>query len=85
MSALWDAPFETTLREALPLLPADAPLEGETCLSALGLDSMATIETLLRLEERYEVTFPDEALTSATFSTPASLWGVLTGLRADTA
>ena len=42
---------------------------------------MATIDTLLRLEEQYHFAFPDEALTSETFATPGSLWTVLTALR----
>lgn len=85
MPVPWDAPFETALRDALPLLPVDSPLELGTRLSDHGLDSMATIDTLLRLEEEYRVSFPDEALTSETFATPASLWGVLSGLRASDA
>ncbi|MDO0926704.1 phosphopantetheine-binding protein [Streptomyces sp. TG1A-8] len=82
MTVPWDEPFEKILREALPLLPADSALRAGTRLSDHGLDSMATIDTLLRLEQQYEVSFPDEYLTSETFGTPGSLWAVLSGLRA---
>ena len=77
----WDEPFEQTLRDALTHLPTDAPLKYDTSLGEHGMDSMATIDTLLRLEEQYHVAFPDEALTSETFATPGSLWTVLTALR----
>ncbi|SEB30839.1 Acyl carrier protein [Streptomyces misionensis] len=81
MSVPWDERFDKTLRDALPLLPADCPLEDDTRLGEHGMDSMATIETMLSLEEQYGVSFPDEALTSETFATPGSLWTVLTALR----
>ncbi|GGZ81469.1 phosphopantetheine-binding protein [Streptomyces echinoruber] len=81
MTVPWDAAFERILRDALPLLPEDRALSSDTCLSDHGLDSMATIDTLLRLEQQYEVSFPDEYLTSDTFRTPGSLWAAVAGLR----
>jgi diaminopimelate decarboxylase len=81
MSVPWDDPFDKMLRNALPLLPADSPLEPGTRLRDLGMTSIASIDLLLRLEEHYAVSFPDKALTSETFATLGSLWGVLSGLR----
>lgn len=81
MSVPWDAPFEEILRGALPRLTDDRPLESELPLDEYGLDSMATIDTLLRVEDHYRVSFPDTALTSVTFATPGNLWAVLSGLR----
>lgn len=81
MPVPWDDPFERLLRDALPLLPADAAIRADTCLKDHGMDSMASIDLLLKLEGHYEVAFPDETLTSATFGTPGALWSVLTVLR----
>jgi acyl carrier protein len=85
MSVPWDENFDATLRASMPRLPEGAPLEPGTSLAAHGMDSMASIDLLLRLEESYQVAFPDEALTSQTFATPGSLWSVLSGLRTDPA
>ena len=81
--APWDAPFEQVLRGALRLLSPGDRLAPDTCLSAAGMDSMTTIDTLMQLEDIYEVTFPDDTLTGETFATPQSLWSVLTELRAQ--
>jgi len=66
------------LRDVLPLLPEVAE---QTCLKAHGLDSLATIEVLLRLEDLYAVSIPDQLLTADTFATPVSLWRVLMSVR----
>ncbi|MEU7040240.1 phosphopantetheine-binding protein [Streptomyces varsoviensis] len=82
-SAPWDPGFEEVLRGALRLLSPDDVLAPDTCLSTAGMDSMSTIDTLMRLEDRYDVAFPDDALTGETFATPGSLWTVLSELRAQ--
>ena len=41
----------------------------ETTLKDMGLDSMASIELLLELEDQFDIVFPDELLTEETFST----------------
>ncbi len=78
MSVPWDARFEELLRDVLPKL---TELAGDTCLRSSGLDSLATIELLLRLEETYGVSVPDRLLTAETFGTPAALWAMIDGLR----
>lgn len=75
----WDPDFEQVLRDVLPRLP---DLAGDTRLRDCGLDSLATIEVLLRLEDTYRVSIPDALLTADTFATPASLWRVLATVRA---
>ncbi len=85
MPVPWDDSFERLLRDALPLLPADVSLGEDTCLKDHGMDSMASIDLLLKLEGHYQVSLPDEALTSATFADPGALWSVLNGLRGATA
>ncbi|EWC64303.1 Diaminopimelate decarboxylase [Actinokineospora spheciospongiae] len=74
MSVQWDAEFEKQLREALPRLGGDGPVSPEASLRAAGLDSLATVELLVKLEEAYGVQIPDEVLTPAAFASPGSLW-----------
>lgn len=52
-----------------------------TELKDLGLDSLASIELLLDLEEHYEIAFPDELLTEETFSTASTLWAIINKLK----
>jgi len=54
--------------------PENEPLTWESNLAVLGLDSIATVETTLQIEERYDIEFPDRALVPQTFATPAALW-----------
>ncbi|GAA3343090.1 hypothetical protein GCM10020358_40450 [Amorphoplanes nipponensis] len=74
----WDTRFETVLRGILPLPPRLAP---DTCLRSHGLDSLASIEVLMELEDAYAVRLPDSLLTGDTFATPAALWRTLTQVR----
>ena len=78
---MWDATFEKTLREHLSLLPATTELAPDMQLGSLGLDSLASIQLLVSIEETYDVAIPDEFLNLETFSTPASLWRAVAALR----
>ncbi|WP_371476513.1 acyl carrier protein [Kitasatospora sp. NBC_00315] len=69
---MWDD-FETTVRPFLPYLPDDEPLEADAELRDLGLDSLATVELLAVLEDRFQVRFRDDALSLENFRTPAVL------------
>ena len=69
------ADFERLIRDVLPEPPAS--LGPDTDLRAAGLDSMATVELLLRVEEAFGVEVPDRELTAATFATPGALWRVV--------
>jgi diaminopimelate decarboxylase len=82
MMTSWDEPFETILRSQLRALPDDVPLGPDQNLAALGLDSMASVELLLALEEHYAMEIPDELLQPATFATAAALWKAISGVRA---
>ncbi|MFI6050566.1 phosphopantetheine-binding protein [Streptomyces violascens] len=75
----WDAGFEQLLTSVLPRVTG--PLDPVLDLKAVGLDSMATIELLVRLEDQYDVEIPEDKLTSATFATPGALWAVLSAQR----
>lgn len=57
------------LRPRLRFLAADAPIPPDASLGSLGLDSMATINLLLDLEQAFGVSIPDEMLSAETFET----------------
>ncbi|ASW54619.1 phosphopantetheine-binding protein [Plantactinospora sp. KBS50] len=78
MMTPWDARFAELLHDVLPKLPE---MTGDTCLRSHGLDSLATVELLLLLEETYEVSVPDQLLTTENFSTPAALWAMIEQVR----
>jgi acyl carrier protein len=84
-SGPWEQHFEDLVLGVLPQHSRHAPLDPALDLKTAGLDSMATVELLVRLEEAYGVNFPDATLSGETFATPAALWRVLTAQRATPA
>ncbi|MGY0061550.1 phosphopantetheine-binding protein [Streptomyces sp. LZ34] len=84
-SGPWEQRFEDLVLGVLPPHSRHAPLDPALDLKTAGLDSMATVELLVRLEEAYDVDFPDAALSGESFATPAALWRVLTAQRATPA
>lgn len=44
------------------ILAPDVPVNGETVLSHIGVDSFSVIEIILFIERRFGVIIPDEAL-----------------------
>ncbi|MFI9326077.1 phosphopantetheine-binding protein [Kitasatospora sp. NPDC052868] len=80
MPTEWTPQFEQVLREHLPLLEADQHLLPEAQLTALGLDSLATVQLLIGLEDALETTIPDAMLTPENFATPGALWAAMTSL-----
>lgn len=71
--------FDELLRGFLPYLGAD-PLDGDVPLAELGLDSLNTMNLLVEVEDRFDVRFPDETLTPATFASANTLWRVVCAL-----
>ena len=53
-------------------VPVDR-LDEEADLFAAGLSSLATVNVMLALEQRFAIEIPDELLTRRTFQTLASL------------
>ena len=45
----------------------------ETDLYRAGMKSFASVQLMLALEEEFDIEFPEEMLTRATFRTPASI------------
>lgn len=74
--------FLTMLRRHLRYLPSGHSLGMSDNLKQLGLDSFATIDLLLDIEDNYGVSLSDRILMEGTFSTPQALWGVVQGLVA---
>jgi acyl carrier protein len=74
MNAPWDERFERILRHHLRFLPASDALDPDSRLGDLGLDSLASVQVLLTLEEAYAVSIPDDRLNAEMFETAASLW-----------
>ncbi len=59
------------LRERL--LETTAPMDADTDLYTLGLDSMAIMQLLILVEEEYGVALPESSLTRENFSTARQL------------
>ncbi|MFJ6076186.1 acyl carrier protein [Streptomyces sp. NPDC093065] len=82
---MWDEQFEEALRRHLPFLAPDEPLEPDTSMRELGLDSLGTVELLAHLESSYNTRFQDDALSLESFATPAVLWETLRVMTEPTA
>ena len=67
------ADIETVVRPHLKFLEEGCPLGPEDSLGEAGLDSMASIELLLDLEEKFDVTIQDDLLTENSFATLAEI------------
>ena len=62
------ADIEAVVRPHLKFLEADAPLGAEDNLGEAGPDSMAPIDLLLDLGERFDITIQDDLLTENSFA-----------------
>ena len=63
-------------------VPVDT-LSDDADLFAAGLDSLAIVNVLLNLEERFDIELPDELLTRRTFGSIARLTSVVQDLTAE--
>ena len=61
-------------------VPADR-LDDNADLFSAGLSSLATVNVMLAIEQKFEIEIPDELLTRRTFSTLASLRNTVNNLR----
>ncbi len=71
------AKLQEILRPYLRLAASEAPIQMDEDLGKLGLDSMASIELLMQLEEQLGIVIPDEMLTAETFATGNHLLAVI--------
>ncbi|WP_432994460.1 phosphopantetheine-binding protein [Dactylosporangium sp. CA-233914] len=68
--------FERAIVAALPA--ATLPLRPNDRLAAFGLtDSLQLVQLVVHIEEALGIDLPDETLTTDTFETIGTLWGVL--------
>jgi len=65
--------LEVVLRRYLKQVKSDQPIDPDTLLTKLGLDSMTSINLMLDLETSFNVMIPDEMLTAEVFATASSL------------
>lgn len=77
MKAIWPEEFEKTVRSHLPWLEGDEELAADQVLADKGLDSLATVNLLLDLEDTFSISFPDHLLDSGSFDTPAEIWSLV--------
>jgi diaminopimelate decarboxylase len=82
MTEHWDDRYEELLRGLLPRLAEQGTVSPDAGLKALGMDSMAMVELLVLVEQTYDIAVPDEELVPQNFATPASLWALVSSLRA---
>ena len=61
------------VRPSLKFLDTAEPIPAEADLGKLGLDSLASINLLLDLENEFAIQIPDDRLDENTFSSIASL------------
>jgi acyl carrier protein len=72
---------EHVLRRFTRALPDDAPVAPDASLrDGLRIDSADLIEIALELEERFEITVPDESISELT--TPAHIVGLVERIAA---
>ncbi|OIJ96836.1 acyl carrier protein [Streptomyces monashensis] len=81
MSNRWDTAYEDVLKEALPRLAEKGEVGADTSLKAVGLDSLAMVELLIRVESEYGIGIPDEDLVPGVFDTPGTLWTLIERCR----
>jgi acyl carrier protein len=77
-----DPAFEALLRKHVKYLSNTQPLDEDHLLQEYGLDSLASVNLLLDIEDTYDIVMPDKYLVEATFSTAHALWNVIEQLRA---
>ena len=65
------------------LATAVSELDEDTNLFAVGLDSVAIVNVLMALEERFDVELPDELLSRRSFSSIGTLEDIVSSLQAN--
>lgn len=71
----------TTLLTEQEILPEADKIEAESDLFTLGLDSLATMQLLLQLEQQFLISIPHEQISRLHLSTPKHLAAWLQQLR----
>ncbi|WP_217213924.1 phosphopantetheine-binding protein [Streptomyces sp. AC550_RSS872] len=77
MTPLWDARFESLMRDALRLLDPGDPLLPDLSTADHGLDSLAMVQLMLSIEDAYGISIPDDLVQPQSFATPEKLWAIV--------
>ncbi|TCO61911.1 acyl carrier protein [Actinocrispum wychmicini] len=75
--ASWSPRFENVLRSSSKMLGEDVPLDPDTRLFKLGIDSIQIVELIVALEDEFRLDIPQELLSPAAFATPGAIWELL--------
>ncbi len=73
--------IEAIVRPHLKFLEENDTLSADQDLGEAGLDSMASIDLLLDIEDTFGVSIPDDLLTEDSFSSLAEIAKMLEGAR----
>jgi acyl carrier protein len=76
-----DPELSAVVRRHLRFVLPEEPIEPDTPLQELGLDSMSAINLLVDLEQNLGLIFPDELLNQDTFRTMHTLAAAVAKLR----
>jgi acyl carrier protein len=69
--------LEKILRAHARFIPASADIPADISLASLGIDSLAMIELVVKIEDEFDLEIPPGRISPETFSTPASIWQLL--------
>jgi acyl carrier protein len=78
----WTADFDHLLRRHARALPAGGLIDPDASMTALGVDSLASLVMILEVEAAFSISIPDTMLTDEHFSTPMALWRLVSDLTA---
>ncbi|MEM9016248.1 MAG: phosphopantetheine-binding protein [Verrucomicrobiota bacterium] len=73
--------YEEIVRPFLRFADPESAISPEDNLGELGLDSLASIELLVQLEEVFDVTIQDELITENSFGSLVELQKLIEGSR----
>jgi acyl carrier protein len=79
MATMQDEIREILAQSGRLAVPVES-LEDEADLFAAGLDSLAIVNVLMSIEERFDIELPDELLSRRSFSSISTLKRVVTDL-----
>jgi acyl carrier protein len=65
-------------------LPADLELADDTDLYRAGMKSFASVQLMLALEEAFDIEFPEDLLTRATFRSISAIAAAVATIAPDT-
>jgi acyl carrier protein len=82
---LLHADLEQILRAHARFLAPGTDIDPDLSIASLGVDSLDIIELVVQLEGKFDVEIPLDRVTPETFSTPGSIWRLLSQLDPELA